>query len=270
MTLKIYGSRASMPYFARENARFGGNTTCARLQTGGHNIILDCGSGAMQLARDLRSESGDWPVKLDILLGHLHLDHIIGLSTFSHIFSEGNEIRIYTKSRGPLSLNEQVFGVFKPPYWPVRLADINSTELFEIFEDTPFSPANGITVTPFKSAHPDDTTAFKIEAEGKTIVNLVDCEIEGNFDVLTPYCENADLVILDTAYLPADYESKHGWGHSTFRNGITLAEKSHCKKMLFTHFSQDYTDKTLDTVVREVEAAGDMYIFAHDGLELTL
>jgi len=266
MKLKIYGSRGSMAYFDRAHTEYGGNSSCSVLDVDGHIIVLDCGTGLLKFYDDFKERfpSG---FKFDILLSHLHYDHIIGFSCFPPVFSPDSDIRLFTRSRGELPLISQVFGAFRPPYWPISIADMISVKAVEITDEEPFSLSGKITVTPFFTELHDKTTAFRIDAD-KSVVYLMDYETAANKDKhgrLIELCKNADLIIFDASYLPEDYLPRQGWGHSTFEDGIALAEASGCKKMIFSHISQDYTDEKLNTVRDRLDAS--RYSIAFDGME---
>lgn len=280
MTLTIHGSRASYPFHSPANARFGGNTACARLITNSRAIILDAGSGLLQYLRDSlagTNKTDSSPKDIDILLGHLHLDHIIGLPMFAPLFLSGNRIRIYTKSRGSSPLADQVFGVFRPPYWPVDLSCLNKAELVEIYDGVPFKLADGTYVTPYPANHSDGAQVFRVDGD-KSVVYLSDYEIEAGSPIspsLAGFCRDADAVILDASYLPEDYPARRGWGHSTYEAGMSLAEACACKRMIFTHWSQDYSDETLDMIsalIARLQPGNSITEFhmAYDGMEMTL
>lgn len=128
-----------------------------------------------------------------------------------------------------------------------------------------------IKVKPFPAIHPDDTTAFRLESGGKSVVYLLDYETGetvSESDDLVRYCNLADVIIFDATFLPEDYERKKGWGHSTYESGIQLAKLSGCKHMIFAHFDQHYSDQMLDSLVHNIE--GCRFSLAYDGLEMTL
>jgi ribonuclease BN (tRNA processing enzyme) len=229
----------------------------------GRIILLDAGTGLAGFAMEENHRRLTLPT--DILLGHLHLDHIIGLPAF-HALYKPNNIRIFTKSRNDTPLAAQVFGVFKPPYWPVDFAEMNHAELVEI--KGPFNLSGSVRVIPFASDHPNETTAFRIEGE-KTVVYLLDSETTENspgFDALISFCDNADLMIFDAAYLPGDYNKKRGWGHSTFEAGITLADAAECKQIIFSHFDYSYNDEVYDYLMEKID--NERFYLAYDGMEI--
>jgi phosphoribosyl 1,2-cyclic phosphodiesterase len=270
LKIKFYGSRASTPFFSRESIKHGGNTSCVRIDAGGHIIIIDCGSGLAQLGADIKTGGYSSSLKADILISHLHIDHIIGLSTFKPLWNNSNNIRIFTESRDERPLAEQVFGIFKPPYWPVDLSKMNLAEIIEIkMSSGAFRLNENIKVTPASACQQDNTTSFRIDSESHSLVYLLDYEIgETVPDSLVNFCKDADVVIFDAAYLPEHYPEKQGWGHSHYKAGVNLAELSKCKSMIFSHFSIDYTDNMLESPACELD--GGKYYFAYDGMEFEI
>ena len=269
MKLKIYGSRGSAGFSSKTHSEYGGNSVCTALDIDGHIIVLDCGTGLMQFYEDRKNrfKSG---FKFDILLSHLHIDHIIGFSAFEPILSPDSDIRIFTKSRNDKPLVSQVFGIFQPPYWPINIAGITRAEMIEIVGEDPIILGDGVIATPFFIKHHNDTVVFRIDAD-KSIVYLLDYEVNENLDKhdrLIDLCKNTDLVIFDATFLPHDYLSRRGWGHSTIEDGIALAEASGCKQMIFSHICQNYPDKVLNTVRDKLDES--RFSIAFDGLEIEL
>jgi hypothetical protein len=48
MKLKIYGCRASIAMATAAYSKYGSNTSCMLLESGGQKLILDAGSGLMR------------------------------------------------------------------------------------------------------------------------------------------------------------------------------------------------------------------------------
>jgi len=288
MKLKIYGCKGSAPVSLGLHSRYGGNTSCITIESNEINedneqkdmLIFDAGSGLLLMESELRKNNENYPKNLsfrpNILLSHLHLDHIIGLSMSDFTYAPDSKMRIFTCSRDKNKpLNSQVLGAFAPPYWPVPIVNISSLEFVETFDDVSFN-IGIFTITPFRAQHPDKTQSFLVTDGVKTIVHLLDSEIAnmavGRYDKLVKYCLNADLVVFDASYLPQDYESKKGMGHSTVEHGIKLADACNCEKMLFAHFSHMYDDKQLDSMISYLTpyGYGKRFLLANDGLELQI
>jgi len=273
MKLTVYGCRGSVPYARSECSRYGGNTSCMRIEAGGHQLIVDAGSGLMQLQAEWReiypSYPGELPFPVDILLSHLHMDHIIGLTAFEPVLKPGVDVRLFTAST-------PMFGAYKPPYWPVSLDVISRARIVTVNAGVPFNPGGSLTVTPFAANHPDNAVAFHITDGEKVVVYLLDSETstmtEAAYGALVSLCKNADAVIFDAAYDEADYPAKRGWGHSTVKDGVRLADACHCKRMIFSHFDQEYGDDRLDAMYQRISGlgGGKRFLFARDGMEVTI
>ena len=96
MKVNFWGTRGSLATAGRETARYGGNTSCVEIVgENGSRLVLDAGTGiralGMALPLGLR--------RVDILLTHLHLDHIQGLGFFRPLFNPAMEVHIW----GPAS-----------------------------------------------------------------------------------------------------------------------------------------------------------------------
>ena len=274
MRVKVHGCRGSLPTTRDPASRFGSNTTCIALETKEQSIILDAGSGIAQMDR-LTKLFARKEKAFDILLSHLHIDHLLGLTVFSKVWmnSPDDLVRIYTLNRDERPLKEQIFGVFKPPYWPISMVKFANVECVAVEEDVPFQLGR-FTITPFGAAHPDKTISFHITDGDVTVVYLLDSETpalsQEGWEALVKYCTGADLVIFDSAYSVIDYPDRKGWGHSTIEDGFKLAESSGCKKMMFTHFGFEYGDQELEIFESQANAQGEMYFFARDGMEFSI
>ena len=85
MKICVYGSRGSIPYSSFET-KFGGNTSCMTIKTGDEELIFDAGSGLFTFQERLRVQNGGsfkGLPPINILISHLHLDHIIGFGMFA-------------------------------------------------------------------------------------------------------------------------------------------------------------------------------------------
>ena len=267
MKLTIYGCRGSTAY--SHNSHYGGNTTCMTLEADGKMIILDAGSGLLGLDTKLFEKYPGYPKSLpftpNILLSHLHLDHIIGLTGFLPIWTEGANARIFTCNRSDAPLSEQVFGAFSPPYWPAHMANASYAECIAVSDE--FELDGKFTVTPFIANHPDNTLSFHITDGSKRVVYLLDHEMcwESESTELMEHCQDADLVVFDAAYLLKDYIKKRGWGHSTVQDGIKLADQCGCKRLVFAHYAQGYTDRDIDTL-KTLVPDDRRFLFAREGM----
>ena len=276
MKLTVYGSRGSIPFFSRESAGYGGNTSCFKLETPGNTVIFDCGSGLLQYDKELAGRTE--PVKIDILLSHLHLDHTIGLTMFRPLFAPDSHIRVFTKSRDGRPLREQIFGSFAPPYWPLDFSALARAECVAVGSE-PFYLNGGARVSTLAAEHPDGTLSYRVDAmgadgrAGKSFVYLLDYEVRHKPELYGPLVEfvrDADCMVFDSCYLPADYPAKADWGHSTYEAGLRLARDANCKMTVLAHWSHDYNDAALNGVGEIVKKSDVLCRVAYDGMQVEL
>ena len=272
MKICVYGSRGSIP-FANYGTKFGGNTSCMTIKSGDQELVFDAGSGLFAFQEKLRVQNGGnfkGLSTVNIMISHLHLDHIIGLGMFTPAWG-GVDVKLYTISRGNKPLKEQVLGIFSPPYWPKVMKDLANVEVVEIKPDIPFE-VGIFTITPFIASHPDATISFHVTDGEKNFVHLLDSEYDSeshqDFASHRVFFENADLVVFDACYMPDDYPKFTGWGHSTVRQGVEIANRWGVKLMMFSHFAQHYSDDELRSLTRYFD--GKEFILARDGLEFEI
>lgn len=254
-------------------SRYGGNTSCMIVESGGCIVIIDAGSGIMMLEKELIT-TNQTRSACNVLLSHLHMDHITGFGTFSQIWKKDSAIKVFTCPRDDRPLKEQVFGVFNPPHWPSSLVKASGAQCIPVEAGVPFAIEH-LIVTPFPANHPDTTLSFHISDGERVFVHLLDSETSNMkpdlHDELTRLCRGADLVVFDASYSSEDYEKYIGWGHSTVEQGVKLADECKPKRMLFSHFGQQYSDEQLDSWTRFFgDGDSTEFIMAKDGLELTL
>ena len=86
MNITLYGVRGSLATPGPSTARYGGNTSCVGL-TGpdGSVVVLDAGTGIRPLALELPKGL----TRVDVLLTHVHMDHILGLGFFGPLYDPG-------------------------------------------------------------------------------------------------------------------------------------------------------------------------------------
>ncbi len=91
MRVCLWGTRGSIASAGPDTIVYGGNTSCAELEgTDGTILILDAGTGIRRVGDTYKE-----PRRVDILLTHLHMDHIQGLGFFAPFFQEDFEVHVW-------------------------------------------------------------------------------------------------------------------------------------------------------------------------------
>jgi ribonuclease BN (tRNA processing enzyme) len=253
----LWGTRGSLASPGPETMRYGGNTSCVEVRgEEGTALVLDAGTGIRRLGAQI-VESDNPPRRIDILLTHLHMDHIQGLGFFAPLRSAEYEVHIW----GPASITQNLWTrltrYLSPPLFPVRLRDVESTlELHEV-------PCGKVQVGEFTISaalicHPGPTVGYRIAAPTGTLAYLPDHEPAlgvRNFPSSPEWtsgyalAEGADLLIHDAQYNDDEYEERVGWGHSSMQQALRFASLAGVRHLVPFHHDPSHTDEYMDRFV---------------------
>lgn len=253
--IRFWGVRGSIACPSRKHISFGGNTSCVQVIAGDRNIILDSGTGIRGLGheflkRDVR--------KADLLLSHTHWDHINGFPFFAPAFQPGRTLRILgghiPTERG--GVRYAMSGQMTDPMFPVPLEAMKAQLVFEDFTSgDAFKLHPGIKVTTTGLNHPNGATGYRIEHAGKSFCYVTDTEhVVGKPDQnVLALIEGADLVVYDSTYTDSELPSHVGWGHSTWQEGVRLAQMANVKKLAIFHHDPDHDDRFMTKVEKDAK-----------------
>src|SRR6188472_3095351 len=92
MRVTLFGTRGSLATPGVETSRYGGNTSSVEVRGGDGTILaLDAGTGIRQLGCQIPPETS----RIDVLLTHLHMDHIQGLGFFGPLYNPKVEVHVW-------------------------------------------------------------------------------------------------------------------------------------------------------------------------------
>ena len=263
--------RGAIPMPEADYLEYGGHTSCISADFGGRLVILDAGSGLTGLGLRMRREGRK---RADILLSHLHIDHVSGLFGFPLLFDPEAQIHLY----GRQGAGKHLSALAGTPYWPLGFSDVPAqVEIHEIKAGEHFFLAgeekepDGIKVRTLPGKHPGESILYRLEAEGRSIIHALDCEMdEEMFRRLQSFAEDGDLLIWDANFTEEDRKIHPGWGHSSWEQGLWLARDSKVKMVLMTHFSREYTDECLRQQQKLAEGEDQICRFAKEGMVIRL
>jgi len=259
MTITIWGTRGSLPAPSPENNFFGGNTSCVQVTERDTFLILDAGSGIRRLGDNFPAGVS----RIDILLTHLHMDHIMGLGFFLPLYNPRMQVNIWgpTSTKEPLLSRLQRY--MSPPLFPIRLQDLPcQPNIFEINHSV-FS-IGCLNIKSTYICHPGPTIGYRIENPNSVLTYMPDHEPalgsahfpeEPGWTSGYELAAGADLLLHDAQYTTEEYEPRVGWGHSSMVDALKFAELADVKKMLFFHHDPSHTDSFLR--LRLKKAIGD-------------
>lgn len=300
-SLKFRGVRGSYPIANKDFLEYGGNTACVEVNAGGHLIILDAGTGMIDIGNDLMEsyiKSGfvpeeRKPVNAVVLLSHIHQDHVQGFTFFRPLHLKSTRIDVFGNAAEGENLSEELSDMLFGKSFPLDLGDIAGTlNIKNITDSDTIILRNGVepiiskssdnpddvVIQSYKSyAHPQDgVVIYKISYKGKSVVYATDKESYlGGDKRLVEFARGCNVLIHDAQYTTEDYlnpsSPKQGYGHSTFDMAIEVQRQVNADKLVFFHFEPGYNDDKLNRIKEHyTNQFPDKVVMAQEGLELDI
>jgi phosphoribosyl 1,2-cyclic phosphodiesterase len=233
---------------------FGGHSPCVQVDDGSNEfLIFDMGSGARPLGGQIMARCGGRPPMINVIMSHVHWDHIMGFPFFAPAYVPGARIRIH----GCHDVLEQAFRLQQsPPCFPVDFSHLAASMEFVAMEPGKASPVGKYTVTPKLQRHTGDSYGYRLERDGKAIVYSTDSEHRpedpGEAESFADFFRGANLVIFDAMYSLAETVSvKEDWGHSSNIVGVELAQMADVEHLCLFHHEPAFDDRRIQSVLED-------------------
>jgi phosphoribosyl 1,2-cyclic phosphodiesterase len=276
LKVRFWGVRGSISCSGPEYMRYGGNTSCLEVMAGGRRLIFDAGTGIRTLGLELERQA---PLDIDIYFTHTHLDHISGLTFFAPLFKERNSVRMWAGHlQFPWTLKTVVSNLMQAPLYPVSLDVFRAKVEFKEFTCGESLACGDVAMRTAPLNHPNGATGYRIDYRGKSICYVTDTEHrEGTRDeTIVELCRGADVMIYDCSYTDTEYPAYRGWGHSTWQEGVRVADAAGVGTLAIFHHDPSHDDAFMDDVARQaaerrpgtVASGLPRVIVAHEGLTL--
>jgi phosphoribosyl 1,2-cyclic phosphodiesterase len=276
--IRIWGCRGSIASPGPETIRHGGNTSCTEVRlTDGSLLVLDAGTGARPLGNALIDEP---PGRIDLLLTHLHVDHLEGLTAFGPIWSAGIDLHIWGPASPMTPLADRIATYFSPPLFPVHLSEVPARLTFHDAPEGEWT-IGGARIASQPILHPGPTVGYRIEEEGRVLTYLTDHEpglwtdlAEVPTEWISGYglAFGADVLIHDCQYTEDEYPEHIGWGHSSAAHLAVFAGRAKVDRLVLFHHDPMHDDATLDRIGARVmelwDVDGSRCTVAAEGMEL--
>jgi len=259
--IKVWGARGGVPTPGPPTNRYGGNTSCLQVTlSDGTLLVLDAGSGI----RNLGLRLADKPRRIDILLTHLHLDHIQGLLFFAPLFMPEAEIVIWGPP-APERLSERLARYLSPPLTPIHLGELPAKISFRVCPEGEWEigPAR-LRAAPV--THPGPTLGYRVSEGATSLCYIPDQELAlhplrngrerkslSDLDL----AHRASLLVHDCQYTDDEYASRVGWGHSRLNDVLAFARRTEAQRLLLFHHDPLHDDEQLDRLHTDALARWD-------------
>ena len=240
--LKVWGSRGGLPASGNDFSTYGHATCCAQIKTGDRHVILDAGSGIMNLGRFITESEDNRPI--DILISHYHFDHIIGLPFFSPLLNSKINTRIFLPILEGNSGLSAIDKLISPPLFPVtRSSFMKNVEFIEFQPNDTVELSDKIKCKTKLLPHPGSNTGFQISNGNFNVVYASDLEAQNDqtIDEICDFSENSNFLLVDSSYTALELKERIGWGHLSLNQVQTIARKLPLSRILVFH--HDYKRK---------------------------
>ena len=252
---RFWGTRGSLPTAGPDTVRYGGNTSCVEVRSSDDDdevIVLDAGTGIRRLGTALAPDTR----RVDVLLTHLHMDHIQGLGFFDALFRPGLDVHIWGPRSTTMEMGRRLARYLSPPLFPIRIVDLEcQLEL----HDVPLGQfrVGGLTVTAALVCHPGPTVGYRIHDRSGSIAYLPDHEPalgvahfpgEPAWTSGFALADGVDLLIHDAQYSLSEYRTHVGWGHSAMDHAVAFAGVAEVGRLVGFHHDPGHDDEELDAL----------------------
>ena len=264
--VRFWGVRGSVPCPGPATVRYGGNTSCLELRSGPHLLILDAGTGLRELSHAL----GQGPLEADLFFSHTHIDHICGWPWLEALASPETRLAVWGGH-----LREGLQGVLerflKDAVAPVTRETLRAGIAWKAFAagDT-LQPRGGVTVRTAPLNHPGGACGYRVEYGGRAVCYVTDTEhVPGEADAsVLALIAGADIAIYDSTYTDEEFPRFVAWGHSTWQEGVRLAEAAGVGTFVAFHHDPDHDDDRMDEIAAALHAARPGSLVAREGMVL--
>jgi phosphoribosyl 1,2-cyclic phosphodiesterase len=282
MKIRFWGVRGSVPVPNRRMLGHGGNTSCVEVTLqDGTEIILDAGTGMRELGAIRAPEDKT----VEVLLTHLHLDHIQGLLFFPALFDPDATVTVYGPPAPGPSLEQRLGRYLSAPLSPLDLRELPARVEFAACPYAAWKVGTA-TITAAIVAHRGVTLGYRITEGATSLCYLPDHEPALGTDLRDAQpgwisgiglAADATVLIHDGQYSEEEYPSHIGWGHSSVPDAVEFAQRANAQRLILTHHDPAHDDRTLEQLGLQAASAWQQrgrdpseLLMAHEGLTVSL
>ncbi len=245
--LIFWGTRGGLPSGEVTSAKYGLATSCVELGLSDRHIILDAGSGISLFGKQIEHKSTK---AIDILIGHYHYDHLIGLPFFTPLFNGNQTVRIFLPELDGKPGINAIDRLISPPLFPITRQMFSDSVSFHSFtpgETLKLSPDIFVSTSLFP--HPGQNCGYRLQKSGKDkFCYISDIENTGGdtLDDVIAFNKNCTHLVIDSSYTQEEMKSRKGWGHLSLGDIKFIAEALPHVQIFMYHHDIFKSDSQID------------------------
>lgn len=272
----LLGVRGSTPAPGAEFAGTGGHTSCVGLAPAsggpeGRWLVLDAGTGFRNLAGVL----GGAALDADVVLTHLHWDHVQGLPFLRHADRPDARIDLWIPAASERTSDAEALELlargFAPPSFPIRPDELGGAWRFHAAVAGELATAvPGTRVVADEVHHKGGTTfGVRVERAGRSFAYVPDHCVgrasDEDLDRTRRLCSGVDVLFHDSQYLTHERAIADDYGHCTVADAVDLAVTAGAARLVLIHHAPGRDDAAIPAALDEAIAR-----VAHHGAALTV
>jgi len=256
MRVVLHGVRGSTPAPGADFVRVGGHTSCVAITPDGYEsptLLLDAGTGLANVTTAL----GDAPFRGDILLTHLHWDHVQGLPFFRAGDRDDAQVRLILPAQSGAAGRDDGSAAallarsMSPPHFPIGPDGLRGDWRFEAIDVGSFS-AGGCTVNAVEVPHKGGRTyGFRVEADGSSLAYLPDHHTNRDPEPGLLLTDGVDVLCHGAMFTESERALADLYGHGTVGDARRLAVEADAGRLILVHHAPSRTDDEVDLLVRQ-------------------
>ena len=271
----FHGVRGSTPCHSPEVQRYGGNTSCVSLLARGQApLVFDLGTGLRYFGGALSNDVAE----INVLVSHLHWDHIQGLPFLPQLQRSDCSVKIWAPAQQDgRTAHETLDAAITQPMFPVSLAAIGANISVHDVEPSMWR-IGAFEVRAVDVPHIGPTLGYRVSLDGRSVVYISDHQEPSDSSQFDPkvleLCDKADVLIHDAQFTDVDYVGREHWGHCRIDYAFSLAVSAGVATLVLFHHDPSRSDDELDAIEAEYKVRGLEFgvevVVAREGMEMKI